>query len=461
VKKILTYAQNNKGVTLVMMALMLAVLIMLASLAIDIAYMYFAKNQLQVAADAAALAGAANLDRANVTSLDQQDARQQAWKFACQNKAVGSPVFLVTNIDIGGGSDCDSPPLASNLNSANSDNDDDNDGINDDIVVGNWNFQTRQFSTVDISLTKPVNAVKVRARRTKEGEAYGMPEVGLFLGKIFQLIGADWSVMAVKASAIAAMPPKASGFVAMGCGACDNPITVNSDCIGPENPYPCCTGTGTSTCRVLFTTGGGSECPSSCIGSSSCTSSSCIGCYKYFAWTGLSENLSSSTFDDNVCTESPYDEICGASCTPSGQIYGLSGGSTGAALADFAAAMYDPRLDTSNKDINLLGDVDGWWMMMPWTAGANPLAGSPDCGGSGGGAYSVKGYVKTHIIAVCSGPGASSGCSGFPPNGYPTSTPPFCASLPSSMQHAIVIDSIECIPCGDFQDFGLKPSLVS
>jgi hypothetical protein len=49
---------------------------------------YLSKNQLQVAADAAAVAGVAYLDGSN--DPVQEQARQAAWKFACKNRAVGS-----------------------------------------------------------------------------------------------------------------------------------------------------------------------------------------------------------------------------------------------------------------------------------------------------------------------------------------------------------------------------------
>jgi len=194
VKKILTYATNHKGVTLVLMALMLALLIMFASLAIDISYMYFAKNQLQVAADAAALAGAAKLtgeidDKSD--ALHQEEARQSAWKFACKNKAAGTSVYLVTNNP----ADCDanSPPTYAELN-GNSNTD------GGDIVVGNWDSSTG-FTRATGGTDLKINAIRARARRTNETP--GMPQVGLFLGKIFKLIGTDWSFMSVQASAIA------------------------------------------------------------------------------------------------------------------------------------------------------------------------------------------------------------------------------------------------------------------
>lgn len=202
-KRILAYARNRKGVSLVMMAILLALLLILASLAIDIAYMYFVKNQLQVAADAAALAGAAKLDGS--ASLIQEPARRAAWQIACKNTAANSKVFLVTNSP----SDCDtnSPPDANQLNADTST--DRNRDINGDIVIGFWNGSS--FSpTVDPSQGQIANAVKVVARRSETGATYGMPQVNLFLGKIFKFFqnwGIDWSKMSVAASAIAARPP--------------------------------------------------------------------------------------------------------------------------------------------------------------------------------------------------------------------------------------------------------------
>ena len=125
--KIRNYWKNKKGITLVWGAFFLVLCLMFLGLAVDIAYMYVAKNQLQVAADAAALAGAANLTwelddtTLNPNVLQQEVARQQAWKFACKNKAgtesADNPearVYLVTNTP----SDCDAnpPPAADNLN---------------------------------------------------------------------------------------------------------------------------------------------------------------------------------------------------------------------------------------------------------------------------------------------------------------------------------------------------------
>ena len=196
-KRILTYARNHKGITLVLMAFLLVLLLIFASLAVDISYMYLAKNQLQVAADAAALAGASKLTGEiddKKSSYEQLPARQEAWKFACKNRATQRPVFLVTNN--GGTSEtpnCDTLP-SSGLNETDN-------TPTEDIVVGNW--QSPTFYPANGKTDRSINAIKVTPRRT--GETPGMPRVSLFFGKIFGLLvkGADWSKMSARASAIA------------------------------------------------------------------------------------------------------------------------------------------------------------------------------------------------------------------------------------------------------------------
>lgn len=223
--RILKHLNGRKGITLVLMALMLAILLMFAGLAIDIAYMYYVKNELQVAADAAALAGAAKLDGCLLggcladTSLhySQTYARQDAWKFACKNRAAGQSVFLVTNCS-NSNPDCkpDYKPddcndlLASDLNGTSNTS-------TEDIVVGHWRptdpggvscpsdgweaAGSGYFCRANGSTGLPINALKTRPRRTNETP--GMPQVEVFIGRIFRFIGGDWSYMSARASAIA------------------------------------------------------------------------------------------------------------------------------------------------------------------------------------------------------------------------------------------------------------------
>jgi hypothetical protein len=203
--KIRNYWRNKKGITLVWGAFFLILCLMFLGLSVDIAYMYVVKNQLQVAADAAALAGAANLtgelDEKN-SSYEQMSARQEAWKFACKNKAAGDPVFLVSQ-----DTNCDNPP-----NNKNALNGDDNSGT-EDIVVGHWSYTcplgftcvvgqpceptgSGYFCRADGNTDLSINAIRVVPRRT--GETPGMPRARLFIGKVF-----GWSAMNARASAIA------------------------------------------------------------------------------------------------------------------------------------------------------------------------------------------------------------------------------------------------------------------
>ena len=234
-KKIMTYARNHKGVTLVLMSFLLVLLLIFASLAIDISYMYFSKNQLQVAADAAALAGAAkltgdidyNAPLSSINVLEQGAARQEAWKFACKNTAARSPVYLVTNGNKPAdcGDDPNNLPTPAVLNIENN--------INGDIIVGNWSRSTRScpstntsenFCPANGSTNFVINAVKVLAGRTETGESYGMGPVSLFLGKII-----NWSKMSTKAGAISSIRGTLSPIIVNEYWYTDNPAQCKLD----------------------------------------------------------------------------------------------------------------------------------------------------------------------------------------------------------------------------------------
>lgn len=185
---------NNRGIAVIYIALLIVPLVAFAGLAIDIGYMYVAKSQLQNAADAAALAGAAVLSEGS-KSTNQPVARNEAWKIACNNKMVpsGSPVFLVSN-----SANCSSPPT--DLNNTNNDPD-------GDIILGHWDPITGFTPGDNIAY---VNAVKVVARRTSDTPVsnvkIGSNPVSIFFGKIFQLIsggGTGWPTLNASAQAIA------------------------------------------------------------------------------------------------------------------------------------------------------------------------------------------------------------------------------------------------------------------
>lgn len=171
---------NNNGVAIVYLALMLTVLIGIAALVIDLGFMFVAKNQLQNAADAGALAGAGVL-KVEDYSGTIYSARVEAQSYAAKNKAAGETLTL-------------------DLNTQNK--------INGDIVDGYWGSVAAPpdppvpptFTPSSPSSKKLVNAIKVVARRTGEtGQGIGTNNrLDVFFGKIF-----GWSSMGFKQEAIA------------------------------------------------------------------------------------------------------------------------------------------------------------------------------------------------------------------------------------------------------------------
>jgi Flp pilus assembly protein TadG len=226
---------KDKGVIVVWLALFLLFLLLaMAGMAVDGSYLYFAKNQLQVAADSAVLAGVgAGLSGSDnsTSALAQTDARRAAWKFACKNTAdqfnpdpggLNNHVYLVSDFGLRSVTEsnfmdttCDnaaSSLTAAQLNGTSND-------PNGDIVVGYWTLPSAPsgaicervgagfFCPATGSTNLPINAVKAVARRTGDAAVpnvkFGGNHVRLFLGQIMRLIGANWSFMNVTASAIA------------------------------------------------------------------------------------------------------------------------------------------------------------------------------------------------------------------------------------------------------------------
>lgn len=86
---------REKGFVSVYMALATVVFLGMAALAVDVGYMYMAKRQLQVASDAAALAGVREL-----AADDEAGARVKAAQIATSNKLIGEQIQIDSNSDI-------------------------------------------------------------------------------------------------------------------------------------------------------------------------------------------------------------------------------------------------------------------------------------------------------------------------------------------------------------------------
>lgn len=203
---------KNKGQVLVLVALSLVAFMGLAALAIDLAYFFHIKHQLQGAADAAALAGASQLTFApTVTAFgNHSSVRREAWKFACKNRAAGDKVFLEVSA-----ANCDPVPSLPTTN----------DG---DIVVGHWNGS----NVVNPATGETVDAVKVIARR-KEGAAYSYTGGGVtrFFGRIFTQTQQDLWAQAIAIRKIGTVAPLSVNEY--WCG--DNPSSCSDEGLAP---YP-------------------------------------------------------------------------------------------------------------------------------------------------------------------------------------------------------------------------------
>jgi hypothetical protein len=136
-KKILNReaVKGEQGVTLVILALMMVVLLAFVSLAVDVGYLMTTRNELQNVADAAALAGAGELGK-QLSEIADNDIVAEAQRVALKNKAAMQNFNLNEN----------------------------------DIEIGKWDTKTHGFSPVDL---RNANAVRVTARIDRLDMVFG------------------------------------------------------------------------------------------------------------------------------------------------------------------------------------------------------------------------------------------------------------------------------------------------
>lgn len=175
------FLASERGAGSVFMVIMLPATLALAGLAIDAAGVYQEHGKLQATADAAALAGAADLP-----DIDQ--ARATAIAYAQKNMPAGANGNVLANAD---------------------------------VVTGNWNPDTGVF-TPDGT---PVNSLKVVAKRSSENSN---PYPTAFLG----LIGIDnWNVSA-EATATSAQSNLWVSLVLDNTGSMCQPYSSSGPCPG-------------------------------------------------------------------------------------------------------------------------------------------------------------------------------------------------------------------------------------
>ena len=126
---------NKKGVVAVIVAILLVVFIGFAALAIDVGHLYVVRNELQNAADAAALAGASNLYVVNGSTIEvNTGANQVAFDQAHNNKSENIQVDVNWEPGVNAG----------------------------DIQRGHWSFATHTFTPNDS--TNPPNINQTAAQ---------------------------------------------------------------------------------------------------------------------------------------------------------------------------------------------------------------------------------------------------------------------------------------------------------
>lgn len=413
--------KDQKGITLVVVAILIVVLVFFVGLAIDIGYMYVTKGQLQNAADSAALGGATCLEpdiqfpssacpeltaappTGPVQTLADPRvaaAKSAAVNLAAKNKAAG----IAVTIDNSGNTLSDS----------------------NDVTVGFWNGTTYTESGT------PINAIQVRPRRTASSPG---GQVQVFFGKVLALLpgSKDWSLMSALATATAGLPPRGTVFLSFCTQAC------------PAGPLP-------PPGYLAFSTGPTqSNFPTA------------------FAWTTFLQNPSSANAlsTNFICKGTPNDPVCNLS------IYSTMGGDT-SVLRNFASLFYDPAVDAAHKQTTTVtisngpnrgtqNIVTGWDILVPITHDC-----PPGQQGSGFDPKLVDQTAAVHITAVCAS-GGGNPCW----NGGNTDVPDACnasratPTLPAKnccnnfSNNVIVIDSIICTSCSSITPaVGLKPVLV-
>jgi Flp pilus assembly protein TadG len=339
--------------------IMLVVFLVMAGLAIDVGYMYVSEEDLQNAAQTAALTGAQVIKQRTLGQL-QTDPRQLAGiandpvQAAARNAAVEvvSGKHRATAL----------VELAnSNGNALTGDN---------DITVGFWNISSRSYTPG----AKPVNAMQVRTRRTAESSSVGMGRLGSFLAKI-----TGTESFGLTPVAIAAIPAGTRSNIAFCADICEPTCTFPEVCTIKERRMS----------RAPWDAR--SDPPAK----------------DRYLYTSLLHPVSvTNSISDLVCQEMPQQEVCGR------PIY-TAAGINDAVLRDIKAMMYDPKVDRSNKEYDSSGKLLGWWVVAPVA----------DCGSIKSGevyeSRTVTSYSLVRISRICLPGGA--GCGGAAATDRPAS----------------------------------------
>ena len=291
--------------------IMLVVFLVLTGLAIDIGYMYVSEEDLQSAAETAALAGVQSIKQKVLFQVQKDPGKiSEASGDLVQSAARRAALDTV-----------DGKHSATALVGLTSDNGNALTGEND-LTVGFWNVSSSSYTPGGT----PVNAMQVRTRRTAESSSVGLGSLGTFMAKI---TGTD--SFGFTPVAIAAIPAGTRSNIAICSDACGTSCTYPEICSinerrmtrAPWDPWK----DGPASDRFLY--------------------------------TSLLHPVSlTNTMTDLVCQQSSAQDVCGK------PIY-TAAGTSDEILRDIESMMYDPKVDRSNKEYDSSGKLLGWWVMVP------------------------------------------------------------------------------------------------
>jgi Flp pilus assembly protein TadG len=325
--------------------IMLVVFLVLTGLAVDIGYMYVSEEDLQSAAETAALAGVQSIKQRVLFQM-QSDPRKVSSVTSDPVQASARAAAL----EAGSGSHSAAALVGLSNNNGNALTAD------NDMTVGFWNLSSHHYTPGGT----PVNAMQVRTRRTAESSSVGMGTLGSFMARITGTESFGFTPVAT-----AALPVGTRANIALCAAACDSSCSFPEICTVKER-------------RMSHATGN----PQAGLPAS--------GRYQF---TSLLHPVTlTNTMSELVCEERSPSEVCGK------PIYTASG-SGDQILRDIRAMMYDPKVDRSNKEYDKSGKLLGWWVVVPVT----------DCGDLKPGdlfePHTVTKYSLVRISRICaSGP---------------------------------------------------------
>lgn len=374
--------------------IMLVVFLVLTGLAIDIGYMYVSDEDLQHTAEMAALTGAESLKQRLLFQ-----AQQSPEKLAQVSADPVQSAARSTAVDTATGKHSAAALVALLNDNGNALTE------NNDITVGFWNMSSRSYTPGGT----PVNAMQVRARRTAESSSVGLGSLGTFVAKISGTASFGSTPVAV-----AALVPGTRSNIAICAAACDPSCSYPDVCSVPERRMS----------HLPWDPEGGRS--------------------NHYLYTSLLHPVTiTNTMSDLVCQEMPVQEVCGLPIFTSA----MKGD---AILRDLKAMMYDPTVDSSNKEYDKNGKLAGWWVVVPVT----------DCGGGQAGeAFEPRTVVKYSLVRI------SRICVGGEPGCGKTAgraDQPATSCAPGG--EGLYIDRISCVGCDNAskrQFFGLRPVLVN